>query len=239
MVPSNISAANATVSDRVGRGCTVRPMSSAYAPISIANAASAIRSPAFGPTMPQPSRRLVASSNSSLVTPSSRPSDKERPLAAHGNTPLSYLTPFVLGLVLGHPDRGDLGVGIGGRWDYLGVEEAVALRRRLGCDLAFVRRLVGQHRLADDVADREDVRHVGVLLAIHRDEPALADAHTGVLRPDQPSVRTPADGASMRANLSDGGALPPSNEATSPSGVASDESLPSRPLKLDLLRWRP
>jgi hypothetical protein len=48
MVPSDISAANATVSDRVGCGCTVRPMSSASAPISIASAASAIRSPAFG-----------------------------------------------------------------------------------------------------------------------------------------------------------------------------------------------
>ena len=52
MVPSNISAANATVSDRVGCGCTVRPVSSVSAPVSIASAASAIRLPVFGPTMP-------------------------------------------------------------------------------------------------------------------------------------------------------------------------------------------
>ena len=60
--------------DSVGCGWMVRPMSSASAPISIASATSAIRSPAFVPTMPPPTMRCVASSNSSLVKPSSRPS---------------------------------------------------------------------------------------------------------------------------------------------------------------------
>ena len=52
IVPSNISAAKLTVSDSVGCGWIVCPMSVASAPISIASATSAIRSPAFGPTMP-------------------------------------------------------------------------------------------------------------------------------------------------------------------------------------------
>jgi len=36
-----------------------------------------------------PSTRWVAGSNNSLVMPSSRPSESERPLAAHGKAPFS------------------------------------------------------------------------------------------------------------------------------------------------------
>jgi hypothetical protein len=42
-------------------------------------------------------------------------------------------------------------------------------------------RLVRQHRLADDVADGEDVRHVGAHLHVHRDEAALADGDAGLV----------------------------------------------------------
>jgi hypothetical protein len=84
------------VSERVGWGWIVSAMSAASAPISMASAASAMRSPAFGPTMPQPMMRSVASSNRTLVTPSSRPSESDRPLAAHGKVPLPYFTPFAL-----------------------------------------------------------------------------------------------------------------------------------------------
>src|SRR3954464_9892620 len=93
MVPSNASAAMPIVSESVGGGGMGSAISGASAPSSIASAASAMRSPAFGPTMPQPMMRSVVSSNSTLVTPSSRPSDSDRPLAAQGNTPLPYLTP--------------------------------------------------------------------------------------------------------------------------------------------------
>ena len=55
-----------------------------------------MRSPALGPTIPAPMIRSVVSSNSTLVRPSSRPSDSERPDAIHGNTPLPYLTPAAL-----------------------------------------------------------------------------------------------------------------------------------------------
>ena len=126
--------------------------------------------------------------------PSSRPSESERPEAAQGKTPLPYLIPWpCLGLVLGHADPGDLGVGVGHAGDDLGVEEAVAPRRGFRRDLGFMHRFVGEHRLADDVADREDMRNVGALLLIHRDEAALVDPHTGVLHADQAAVRTAAD----------------------------------------------
>ena len=45
-----------------------------------------------------------------------------------------------------------------------------------GGDVGFMHRLVGQHRVADDVADGEDVRHIGAHLGIDRDEAAVGDA---------------------------------------------------------------
>jgi hypothetical protein len=61
-----------------------RGRSSAPASISITSAASAIGSPAFGPTMSQPSRRLVASSNRSLVATERQGTSARRPRAFDG-----------------------------------------------------------------------------------------------------------------------------------------------------------
>ena len=46
--------------------------------------------------MPQPMSRSVVSSKITLVMPSSRPSDSERPLAAQGKAALPYLMPAAL-----------------------------------------------------------------------------------------------------------------------------------------------
>src|SRR4029450_13458315 len=56
MVPSKASADMPTVSERVGWGWTVSPVSVASAPISTAREVSAISSPALGPTGAAPSR---------------------------------------------------------------------------------------------------------------------------------------------------------------------------------------
>jgi hypothetical protein len=58
----------------------------------------------------------------------------------------------------------------------------------------LVHRLVRQHRLADDVADGEDVRHVGAHLHVHRDEAAIADDHAGLLGADLLAVGRAAHG---------------------------------------------
>src|SRR5208282_5811925 len=129
MVPSNASADRPTVSDRVGCGWMVSAMSAASAPISIAWAISAMSSPALGPARPAPISRSLAWSNSSLVRPSSRASDSDRPLAG----------------------------------------------RHFGGDPALVGGLVGEHRRPGDVADGEDVRHVGALLLVDGDVAALID----------------------------------------------------------------
>jgi hypothetical protein len=63
-----------------------------------------------------------------------------------------------------------------------------------GRDLAFMHRLVGQHGLADDVADGEDVGHVGAHLLVHRDEAALVHGHAGGFGADGLAVGAAADG---------------------------------------------
>jgi hypothetical protein len=60
--------------------------------------------------------------------------------------------------------------------------------------MRLVHRLVRQHRLADDVADGEDVRHVGAHLHVHRDEAALVDRHAGLVGADLLAVGRAAHG---------------------------------------------
>src|ERR1700757_1454818 len=120
----------------------VSAMSSGSEPISSAWTVSAINSPAFTPTIPAPSSRRDSGSNSSFVIPSSRPSDRARPDAAHGNTALLKLDPLLLRGRLGQPHPRDLRIGIRHRRDRPGVELHVVPGDHLGRDLALVRGLV-------------------------------------------------------------------------------------------------
>ena len=61
----------------------------------------------------------------------------------------------------------------------------------LGGHLALVRRLVREHGLADDVADGEDVRHVGALLFVHGYEAVLVYVNARLVRADTPAVWPP------------------------------------------------
>ncbi len=63
-----------------------------------------------------------------------------------------------------------------------------------GRHVRLMHRLVGQHRVADDVADGEDVRHVGAHLGIDRDEAAVGDGHARLVGGDLLAVRRAAGG---------------------------------------------
>ena len=77
----------------------------------------------------------------------------------------------------------------------------------LGGDLAFVGGFVGEHGLADDVADGEDVGDVGALLFVDRDEPAFVDEHPGGSAPiTRPLGRRPT-ATSTLSNTAVSGAL--------------------------------
>ena len=107
--------------------------------------------------------------------PSSRPSDSARPEAAHGKLALPYSMPLALASVSVRPTQATSGIGVGDRGDHLGVECGLVAAATSAATLAFVHRLVRQHRLADDVADGEDVADVGAHLLVHRNEAALLD----------------------------------------------------------------
>ena len=68
----------------------MRLISSASAPISIARAPSEIKSPAPGPTIPNPIIFFVFFSNIIFVFPCPAPTACARPLAAQGKSPFSY-----------------------------------------------------------------------------------------------------------------------------------------------------
>ena len=55
-----------------------------------------------------------------------------------------------------------------------------------------MRCLVGQHRLADDVPDRENMRHVRPHLPINRDDALIVDRNTGLVGIDTQTVGAPA-----------------------------------------------
>ena len=82
---SRLSAASIRLSERVGCAWMVSARSSRVTALSMASAASAISSPAPGPTIPAPMTRPDAASTTSLVSPSLRPMVAARPEAAHGN----------------------------------------------------------------------------------------------------------------------------------------------------------
>ena len=60
--------------------------------------------------------------------------------------------------------------------------------------MRLVHRLVRQHRLADDVTDGEDVRHIGAHLDSDVDEAAVRHGNVGFLGRDLLAVGCAADG---------------------------------------------
>ena len=192
--PSAISAVKNTVSDSVGCGWMVRPMSSASAPISRASTVSAISSPALMPTMSRAEDALrallVEHLGEAFLAPHAERAAARRPREHR----LVVLDALRLGLGLGQAHPGDFGIGVGHARDRARLPHVVAhARDHFGGELALVRRLVREHRLADDVADREDVRHVRAHLVVDGDPAALVHVHAGLLGGDRLAVRAPAD----------------------------------------------
>ena len=194
MVPSKASAAMATVSDRVGWGWMVRPMSAASAPISMASGDFGDEVAGVGADdagADDPVGGLVEQDLGHAFVAAQRQGAAG---GGPGEHAFAVFDPGGFGLVLGDADPGDLGVGVGDAGDDGGVEVAGVAGGVLGGDLAFVGGLVGEHGLADDVADGEDVGDVGALLFVDGDEPAFVDEHPGCVGADDPAVGAASDG---------------------------------------------
>ena len=85
---------------------------------------------------------------------------------------------FRLRFGFGESDPGDFRIGVGHARDHPRDEFALVAAGILRSNFRFVRGLVREHRLADDVTDREDVRHVRAHLLVDGDEAACIDVHT-------------------------------------------------------------
>ena len=106
---------------------------------------------------------------------------------------LAVFDPLGLGFRLRQARPGDFRIGVSDRGDRLGVKRGFVSARDLRRDLGLVRGLMRQHRLADDVADGEDVRHVGAHLAVDGDEAALVDRDARRVGADARAVRASSD----------------------------------------------
>ena len=87
-------------------------------------------------------------------------------------------------------------------------------------ELALVRGLVRQHRLADQVADGEDVRHVAAHLRIDVDEAAFATRTPAFSASSLPPFGARPTDTSTRSNTLDSGMLSPSNVQAMPAFCA-------------------
>ena len=106
--------------------------------------------------------------------------DAERATAGGpGESALGVFDAFGLALLFGFAHPGDFRIGVGDRGNGFGVEVGFHAADNFGCNLAFVRGLVRQHRLADDVADGVDVLHIGFLLFVDSNETALINLYAG------------------------------------------------------------
>ena len=170
----------------------VSPMSRASAPISIASVASAMRSPACAPTMPAPSSRPLARFEQHLGQTLAAADAERAPARRPREGRLVDVDSSFSGLGLGESRPRDLGIGVRHGRNRQRVEARLVSRTHLRRHLALVGRLVGEHRRSDDVADGEDVRHVGALLAVDGNEAVLVDVHAGVLGADPVAVRPPS-----------------------------------------------
>src|SRR5450830_601080 len=119
-----------------------------------------------------------------------------------------------LGFVFGDADPCHFRIGVGHRGNHAGVEMALLACRSFCRDVRFVHRLVRQHRLADQIADGKNVRHVGAHLAVDRDEAAICHGHAGLVSGDLLAVRAAADGHQHQVVDLRFGALAPASAAS-------------------------
>jgi concentrative nucleoside transporter, CNT family len=98
-----------------------------------------------------------------------------------------------LGVVLGQAAPGDLGVGEHHRRDGPRSELRWLAENRFDNHLGFSGRLVGQARLAADIADRQDMRGRSATLWIDFNVTALVELHPGLLQTESRAIGPPAD----------------------------------------------
>ena len=106
---------------------------------------------------------------------------------------------LLLGLGFGQAGPGDFRIGEDHGGNRPRLEGRRLAGQRLDGRLAFVGRLVGQHRLAGHVADRQDVRIGRATLRIDHDEALRSSTWTLVFSSPKPgAVRPPADATPAR-----------------------------------------
>lgn len=126
------------------------------------------------------------------MTPSSRPRDSDRKLAAQGEMPLPIDTAG-LGFDFGHTGPRQLRIGVGNGRNDFGVENAFRAGRHFGRNLGLMHGLMSEDRLANQVSDGRNMRNIGAHLLVNRDKAALVDGDARLLSADHLAAGMAAD----------------------------------------------
>ena len=139
----------------------------------------------------QAARALVEDQLGQAFVAASRARASARGPREHGLLDLDALR---FGHRFGQAHPRDFRIGVRHRRNGARVERGSMSGDDFGRELAFVAGLVREHRLADDVADREDVRHVRAHLLVDRDVAALVHADAGGFRADRLAIGSASHG---------------------------------------------
>ena len=85
-----------------------------------------------------------------------------------------------LALLFGKPCPSHFWIGIGNRWNLLGIKKGFLTRRRLSSNMAFVHCFVSQHGLTDNIPNSKNVRDIRAHLLICCNKAALIYRNTGI-----------------------------------------------------------
>ena len=101
---------------------------------------------------------------------------------------------FLFGLILRQSYPRDLRIGIGHRRNHTCIKITLLTRCSLSGDMALVHSFVRKHRLANNIANRENVGHVGPHLSINLDETAVGDHDTRTVGRNLFTIGCPTNG---------------------------------------------
>ena len=116
------------------------------------------------------------------------------PTRRPGKDTLAIFDAAGLGFDFGQADPGHLRIGVGNRRNNFRVEYAVPTGSHFGRDLRLMHRLMGEHRLANYVADGKNMRNIRAHLLVDRDKAALIDGDACGVCANHLAVGTAADG---------------------------------------------
>ena len=103
---------------------------------------------------------------------------------------LAHRQTFLLGFFFGNTHPCNFRIGVGHRWDHSRIKETLLAGSRLSSHMPLMNRLVGQHRLPNEIPNCKNMTNVGPHLPVNRDEALGIHRHARMVRTDPVAIGT-------------------------------------------------